>query len=225
MTRSRPDPAPIPPRLWWIGGIVVTVLALLVIFGRTWLAGLHDRAAELNGPALVAALTLLPLIGFPVSVLHALTGARFGWAVGMAIVAASIAVQMTASYAIVRLAPDFFARRFAWLRERLPPGTHRSLTLFTILLPGAPYFAQNYTLAVAGVPFRLFFSYAFPLNVGRSFIGLIFGEWSGNLTPGRMTFIAVYAAGIMLACGLAFRRLRAQLKSRRPAAGGRKQPA
>ena len=52
-------------------------------------------------------------------------------------------------------------------------------------------------------------------HVARSLIGVIFGEWSGDLTPGRAAIFALYAIGITLACGLAFRRLRSQWRSRR----------
>lgn len=205
-----------------MAGLAVAAMAVIWFLGRGWLADLHDRAADFNGAAVVAALTVLPLVGVPVSVMHAITGAKFGWAVGLPLVLASILVQMVASYALVRIAPDFFARRFARLRQRLPATTHRSLTLFTILLPGAPYFAQNYLLAVVGVPFRVFLGYCFPIHAGRSLIGILFGEWSGHLTPARGAVFAAYAVGVTVACGLAFRRLRAQLKNQPPAVGGRK---
>ncbi len=222
MSPPRGENAPIPSRYFWLAGIAVGAAAVLWFFGRPTLAHLYERAGEFNGGLVFLALVVLPLAGFPVSVMHAVTGAKFGWPLGMTLVAVSLALQLVASYAIVRLAPDFFARRFAWLRRRLPPATHRSLTLFTMLLPGAPYFAQNYVLAVVGVPFRIFFGYSFPLNVVRSLIGVIFGEWSGHLTPMRAVVFVVYAVGVTAACGLAFRRLRAQWQSPPGAAGDRK---
>jgi uncharacterized membrane protein YdjX (TVP38/TMEM64 family) len=224
MGNNRGEAARLPRRLLWIGGVLLVAFVLLGLFGRSSLARLHERAGEFNGVLVVLALLVLPLVGFPVSVLHAVTGAKFGWPAGMAIVAVSIAAQMAASYGIVRLAPRFFARHFEWLRRRLPPATHGPLTLFTVLLPGAPYFAQNYVLAVVGVPFRIFFGYAFPLNVSRSLVGVIFGEWSGEMTPARTAIFVAYAAVVTVACGLAFRRLRSRLKNQPPAAGGRKRP-
>lgn len=190
--------------------------------GSQTLEALHAWAGGIDGGLLFAALTALPLLGFPVSVLHAATGAKFGLPLGLLLVGVSIVLQLAASYAIVRLAPEFFARRFDWLRRRLPPATHRSLTLFTMLLPGAPYFAQNYVLAVTGVPFGIFFTYSFPIHFGRSVVGVIFGEWSGDMTPARVALLVLYATTVTIACALAFRRLRAQLRSQRPAAGGRK---
>lgn len=211
---------------------LLSVLAILAVIGAFFyfrdqldLKRLHDHAHDFNAAAVLLALTFLPLLGFPVSVLHAIAGAKFGLGLGMVYVALSIAVQICLSYGIVRLAPNFFARRFDWLRKKLPPTTHRSLTLFTLLLPGAPYFAQNYVLAVTQVPFRIFFGYALPINCARSSIGVIFGEWSGHMTPGRIAVIVVYNVTIMLFCGLAFRRLRAQLQNRPPEENGPTQPA
>lgn len=213
---------PKPSRRVLIIAAVVLVAVLVALRNGLTLSWLHERAEEMNGSLALLALAVLPLVGFPVSVLHAVIGARFGLPLGMALVGASIALQLAATYAIVWAAPEFFARRFEWLRQRLPPATHRPLTLFTLVLPGAPYFAQNYVLAVVGVPFRTFAAYAFPIHFARSLIGVIFGEWSGHMTPVRIGVFVAYAITVTLVCGLAFRRLRAQLRSQPRAADGRK---
>ena len=202
-----------PRRLAIFLAVAVALVAFMVFRDQLNLASLHAHALQMNAATVLFSLFVLPLLGFPVSVMHAITGAKFGLPWGMTFVGLSIAFQLFASYGIVRLWPQFFAERFAWLRKKLPPATHRSLILFTLLLPGAPYFAQNYVLAIARVPFWLFFRFAFPIAFCRSLIGVIFGEWSGHMTPGRIAFFVAYTATIMLICGLAFRRLRAQLQS------------
>ncbi len=209
-------------RVTLIAAAVVVVGLLFWFRDSLDLEKLHAWAEGMNGGLVFLALTVLPLVGFPVSVLHAVAGARFGLPLGMALVALSIALQLVASYGIVRAAPGFFARRFEWLRRRLPPATHRSLTLFTMLLPAVPYFAQNYVLPVVGVPFGIYFVYSLLIHFVRSFSGVIFGEWSGDMTPARMVVFGLYLTGITVACALAFRRLRAQLQSQRPAGNGRK---
>lgn len=215
MAQSSDQAASFSPRSFLVIGGVIVAVALLWFFGRNHLARLHDHAEEFNGAVVILALMTLPLVGVPVSVMHAMTGAKFGLPLGMTLVAVSIAFQVAVSYPIVQLAPGFFKRRFAWLHDRLPKAAHRSLTLFVLLLPGAPYFAQNYVLAGAGVPFRMYFGYAVAIHIARSLIGVIFGEWSGDLTPARATVFVAYAVGITLACGLAFRRLRAQWRNQR----------
>lgn len=200
--------------------VIALGIALLAVVGVVWfrdqldLATLHRWANDLPGPAVFAAVVFLPLLAFPVSVMHAIAGAKFGLPVGVVLVGVSIALQICASYAIVHTFPNFFARRFDWLRRRLPPGTHRSLTLFALLLPGAPYVAQTYVLPVAGVPWRTAIRYSLPINLLRSIVGIVFGEWSKHMTSGRVAVFVVYTACLMLACGWAFRRLRAQLQNR-----------
>jgi uncharacterized membrane protein YdjX (TVP38/TMEM64 family) len=205
-----------------IAAAVVIAALFFWLRGGVSLQSMHAWAESMNGFGVFLALTVLPLFGFPVSVLHAVAGARFGMGLGIALVGVSIALQLIASYAIVCAAPDFFARRFDWLRQKLPPATHRTLTLFTMVLPGAPYFAQNYVLAVVGVPFPVYFLYGFLIHFARSLIGVVFGEWSGDMTPTRIGIFAVYGVLITLVCGLAFRRLRDQLKNPPREAGGPK---
>jgi uncharacterized membrane protein YdjX (TVP38/TMEM64 family) len=215
MARHVDAAAPNPARSLIFMGVIIGAVSLLWFFGRDYLSTLHERAGDFNAAIVILALMMLPLVGVPVTVLHALTGAKFGLPIGLPLVALSIVFQVGVSYLIVQLAPGFFKRRFAWIHDRLPQTAHRSLTLFIMLLPGAPYFAQNYVLAGAGVPFRIYFLYAVTIHIARSLVGLIFGEWSGDLTPGRAAFFACYMIGITLTCGLAFRRLRHQWRSQR----------
>lgn len=206
--------------------LVVAGLVMLSLFYKQIDPGaLHARAERLNGPAVFAAVALLPLVGFPVSVLHAVAGARFGLELAIPLVALALVLQLLASYGLVWLAPNFFAKRLGALRQRLPRAAHRPLTLFTLLLPGAPFFAQNYVLSLVGVPFRTFFLIAFPLHFSRSLIGVLFGDVSNQLTPARIAGFAVYGITVSLACAWSFRRLRARLQDRPPAADGPMPPA
>ena len=211
-----------PARLGLLFGLIVAIVAVIWFRDSIDLKALHAHAQDFNGALVILCLAVLPLVGFPASVLQAITGAKFGFPWGMVIVGASIAFQLVAAYFLVHIAPGFFSRRFKSLRERLPDGSHRTLTLFTMFLPGAPYFAQNYALAIAGVPFRMFFGYCFPIHFTRSVIGVIFGEWSGNFTPTRIAIVVAYNVVITLVCAWAFRRLRRQLRNQPAKAGGRK---
>lgn len=199
--------------------VVAACVALSLFYKQIDPAALRERAERLNGPAVFAAVAVLPLVGFPVSVMHAIAGARFGLKLAIPLVALALVLQLLASYGLVWLAPNFFAKRLAPLRSRLPRTAHRPLTLFTLLLPGAPFFAQNYVLPLVGVPFRTFFVIAFPLHLMRSLIGVLFGEVSDDLTPARIAGFAAYAVTVTLACAWSFRRLRARLQDQPPAAG------
>lgn len=204
-------------------------IALLV--GSAWfyrridMAALHERAQGMNGFSVVAALTLLPMVGFPVSVLHAIAGVRFGVGWGLVWVGVSVVVQMVLSYYLVHLAPGFFAKKFEPLRKRLPVAAHRALTLFVLLVPGVPYFAQNYILPLVGVPLGMYLAWGVPIHFLRSVVGVIFGEMSDELTPWRIAGFALYAVSITAVCGWAFRRLQKEMRYPRSVANDPKPPA
>lgn len=212
-------------RLVYAGGILIALAAVTLFYRQIDVDRLHGLARGWNGGAVFAALTLLPLVGFPVSVLHAVAGVRFGFQLALPLVALSILLQLLLSYGLVRLAPGFFARRLEPLRRRLPHAAHWPLSLFTLLLPGAPFFAQNYVLPLMGVPLRIFLAVALPLHLLRSVVGVTFGEMSDHLTPWRIAGFAAYGLGVTLACGWAFRRLRERLRDRPPGEDGPMRPA
>lgn len=222
MSRSLFAGIPARGRRVLVGGVVVAAIgAWLWARHPDALENLHRTIAGLDAWLVVIALVVLPLVGVPVSVMHAVTGARFGLVLGFFLVAGSILVQLALSRGLVRVAARWrrAARRIESVRRKLPPAAHPTLALFVLLLPGAPFWAQNYTLAVAGVPRRIYFGFSLPFHVARSVIGVVFGGWSANLTPGRCAVVALYAVGITVACSLAFRRLRSRLRDQPPAAG------
>ena len=205
--------------------LAVALAALALLYRDIDIGALHRRAERLDGVAVFIAITILPMLGLPVSVFHAVAGVRFGFPGALGVVALSLLFQLLGSYALVRAAPQFFARRLQPLRERLPRAAHRPLTQFTMLLPGAPFFAQNYVLPLVGVPLSTYLLWAFPLHLSRSVVGILFGEMSDELTAGRAVGFLVYFAVLLLACTWAFRRLRARLQDRSPVASGQTRPA
>lgn len=214
-----------PRRIATIAAIVVGLVALALLYRQIDMPALHRRAEAINGAIIFALMTVLPLVGFPVSVAHAVAGVRFGFGPGMGLMAISIVLQLLASYALVKAMPKLFERRLEPLRRRLPKGAHRSVTLFTMLLPGVPFFAQNYVLPLVGVPLGIYLRWSIPIHIAKSAVGIVFGDMSDNMTPLRIAGFVVYAVGITVACGWAFRRLQKQMQDPRPRAGGRKRRA
>lgn len=184
----------------------------------------HAQAEKLNAAVAFSLLTILPLFGFPVSVLHVTAGIRFGVAWGLPLVALSILLQLLASYGLVHWQQKFFARKFQDLRKEIPPGAHGAVTLFTLLLPGVPYFAKNYVLPLAGVPLRTYLLWCFPIHVARSAIAVIFGDQSDHLTPARIAWLVGYGALVLTASWWAYRQMKAKVADRPTTAGDRKQP-
>ncbi|WP_265592753.1 hypothetical protein [Verrucomicrobium sp. BvORR034] len=207
------------PQQWRLAAILVAALLLLSwIYRQIDVAALHDRAAHINGPVVFILMTVLPLLGFPVSVLHAVAGVRFGLGWGFALVAISILLQLLAAHRIVGLAPNFFARRLNALRRRLPDAAHQPLTIFTMLLPGAPYSAQIYVLPLVGVPLNVYLAWSLPINVARSIVGIAFGEFSDRLSPLTVSLFLLYGVIIMVLSAWSFQRLRKKIAAGRPPA-------
>jgi uncharacterized membrane protein YdjX (TVP38/TMEM64 family) len=204
---------------------VLVIAGIAALYSRIDVHRVHDYFQSWPGWALFLAIVILPLLGFPVTVLHVIAGMRWGPRWGIAIVAIAILLQLFASYALVSLFRRPFERQFAKLRARLPQTAHGPMTLFTLLLPGVPFFAKNYVLPIAGVPLGTYLMWAFPIHTLRSSIAVIFGHESDQLTPWRIAGFAAYAVAITLSFAWAFRRLRAAVGDRPPAANGPMPPA
>jgi uncharacterized membrane protein YdjX (TVP38/TMEM64 family) len=206
--------------------VVVTVAVLLILLNKeVSLEEVRAEAEKLPGWLCFLLLTVLPLVGCPVNVLHVAAGLRFGLWLGLPLVWLSIFIQLIASYALVHWRREFFARHLKWIRKRIPAGSHVAVTVFTMLIPGAPYFAQNYALALIGVPFRIYLGICLPLHAARSSIAVMIGGESHNLTTGKVLLILAYGAAILGASWWALRRLQAKLGDQRRAESDRKQHA
>lgn len=210
-----------------ITGIVAlaAIIALSIFYRQIDLADLHRRAEQLNGFVVYLLIVVLPLVCFPVSAVHAVAGARFGVGLGFLLVASTIILQLVVAYLLVRAAPDFFSRHLEWIRRRLPKAAHTPLTQLTMLLPGAPYWAQLYVLPLVGVPLRTYLLWSLPITVARSIVGILFGDLSGHLTPLRIAGFVIYFAAISAGSWWAFRRLQARIQDPPRAANGRKRAA
>lgn len=208
-------------------GACLIATAALLLYRQIDVGQVHAAAERFNGVAAFALLAVLPLAGFPASVLHVAAGIRFGSGLGLLLVAASIFLQLLASYAIVHLWRHRLAR-WAWvqrLRRRIPRGAHASLCVFAVLLPGAPYSGINYVLPLMGVPFRTYLCCCLPLHTFRATVTVFLGDHSDHLTGARLAWLVGYALLILGASAWMFHRLRSQLGDPPARAGGRKQLA
>lgn len=216
-------------RLPWLRHLLVVLgligVGLFFLYREVDMHTLQARAMEWNAGLVFALLALLPLVGFPVNVLHVTAGLRFGFALGMTLVALSILFQLLASYAIVHVWHDAFARHLAEVRKRIPRAAHGTVCLFTLLLPGVPYFIQNYTLVLIGVPFRVYISRCLPLHILRAVLTVGLGQQAGKFTRGGLAVLGAYWVLVLCASWWAYRRLRRQLADQPAAASGRMQPA
>jgi uncharacterized membrane protein YdjX (TVP38/TMEM64 family) len=211
------------------GRIVIGLLVLggagALLYSQIDVHELHRSAARLPAGVAFALLAILPLIGFPASLLHVAAGIRFGAPLGLLLVSLSIALQLLASFAIVRIWRHRFerARWVKKVRKRIPEGAHASICVFTVLLPGAPYTGINYVLPLIGVPLRTFMLCCLPIHTLRSTVTVIFGDQSDSLTPARLAGLVAYAVTILGVSWWMYRRVRRQFEGR-PAAASDPKP-
>jgi uncharacterized membrane protein YdjX (TVP38/TMEM64 family) len=226
-SRRRPKPIDLRALPWRRAVAVLAGLALVfaLLFRQLDMAAVHEAADRLPGWLAFALLTVLPLLALPASILHIAAGIRFGAPLGMALVSLSILIQLLASYALAQRFRGHLSRWLAPLRERIPHGTHASICVVTVLLPGAPYAAVNYVLPLLGVPLRTYLVCCLPLHILRATVTVTFGDHSDRLTPTRLVVLAGYALLIAAASLVTYRRMRLKLEGPRPVADGRKQPA
>ena len=84
----RLGPLAFTPRRLVVWSLCLAGFVVLSIFwGRLDPDTLHARAQALPAWAVIAAISLLPLVGLPVSLLHLVAGVRFGFWAGMLVVA------------------------------------------------------------------------------------------------------------------------------------------
>lgn len=193
-------------KLPWKQLVIVAVVGLLLaaaMAGVVDLPALHRRAESLPGWLLVLLLCVLPLVGVPATLLDVVAGARFGTVWGLVWTAVAIAVNLLGTWWITHSflhdrVHAFFDRR-GYPLPRVTHGDAFAVALFVSLLPGVPFTAKNYLLALAGIRFSIYFWVSWPVNLVHGSIGILFGDFTDNLTPGRIAFLGVYALVLFLA--------------------------
>lgn len=189
------------------GGLLVI---LLLVGAGAYLLRQHgsglDREAILAygmslSPALViAAFFLLPLVGFPVSVLLVLLGLRFGIGWGMFIVAVGMLFHHLVVYGVARSwLRERMKRRLAAFGHRIPPIQERHRLWFTALfasIHGPPYTAKLYLLALTDLPFRYYCGIGLPIYIGFSLLPV--GAGTAVMDLDAMTLSAIVLATVAL---------------------------
>ena len=194
--------------------IVLVSLALL-----TWLIVAHQD--ELSKKAIiefgrevpttwfVLGFLVLPLLGFPVSILLVLAGIHFGFPGGMAASAVAVCFHNFAAY---RLTHGLFRTRVRGFLERagyaIPPIDADRRVRFTILfaaIHGPPYTAKLYLLALTDIPFRIYFWAGAPVYVFFCAIPVAVGSAATSLHL-EWIYVVVGAIAIVTLAGYWLRR-------------------
>jgi uncharacterized membrane protein YdjX (TVP38/TMEM64 family) len=171
-------------KAWLLVGLVVltlvaAIVALLVFTRFDW-AALMDAINGLQAAPLIAAMALLPLIGFPILPVYLIAGVRFGpWGGGIVVTFAT-AAHLIGTYVIARTVLRrpllrVLAKWHTHLPE-IPPDEEAALAVIAALVPGLPYVVRNYILALAGLRLRVYFWICVPIYVARSYVSILLGD-------------------------------------------------
>ncbi len=199
------------------GRLAKFVLGLIIFGTLTWFwqqVGLEEmlrRARALPAVGVIVTISVLPLLGFPVSWLHLIAGVRFGFGLGLAVVIFSGLCHHFLGWLLVKILPArFFARLEPW-REKLAGAGHRDSTLLCGLLPGMPYSVQLYLLPAIGVPLGMLLGLGVVLHTLRAVVTILLGNYGEDLTPGRIAILTGYYLTLLIVSAFTLRRLKKSL--------------
>jgi hypothetical protein len=192
-----------------LGAVVVLAIGVpAILWGDAWQAWIES----LPEAPFLTALAVLPVVGFPISVLHVATGARFGLATGLLAVAATTAVHLAGAWLFAhRLERPvrWCLRRLGWRRlQPVPVGAAWPFTVWIAVLPGVSYAVKNVVPPLGGVPGPVFFGTAFPLHVARSCVGLALGRMAVEPSWPFAAAVVVYLAALLWLTRWLLRRFR-----------------
>ena len=229
-----PSSGPRPPRgrrhlvlasiLACVGGIAALVVVFLY---RTELAQLWADATgalrTLPWYLFMLAMILLPLAGFPNSVLMIAASGAYGVTSSLLMAVPALLINQTAGYFISRhLGRPTLDRILARTRLRglnLDTGSPWTTTLLIRIVPGMPYAVQNYLPGIMGVPFRIFLPASFPPAYAYATLFILMGNEVTNLLDGRIgkgiTWILLMAV-VLSAARVVARRIQANRKPQPP---------
>ena len=193
-----------------IPGLLVLAAAWFIHANRENLSRESIMAYGESLPAswLIVAFAILPMLGFPISILLVLLGVRFGFTQGMVICALGLAAHHITGYFAVhgalrnRIHEKLKAHGYEL--PRLGGKNPAWLTLLFAAIHGPPYTLKVYLPALTEIPFRIYFWVGVPVHLAFSAIAIAADESSlfihePPVAPGRR---ALGGAGPLCAHGV-----------------------
>ncbi|MBC8039930.1 MAG: VTT domain-containing protein [Opitutaceae bacterium] len=186
------------------------MVVLLAVLGLAWTmwgnelrtgVGLVMDTLRNAGPVwFFGAMAVLPLVGFPLAPFTFAAGPVFGPQMGVApvIVCAvgAVTVNVALSYWIsAKALRPLMIRVMTWLGRTLPEvpaDSAAKLTFFVRVIPGTPFFVQNYLLGLARVPFGIYLAVSVAVTTAMIVVAILAGD---ALVRGDKTMLAIAGAG------------------------------
>ncbi len=181
---------------WGIAAIFalgMAAFALVLLYTDLSWAGVTEWIHNVNPMAALPLMAVLPIVGFPISVVYLFAGARFGPLGGGVVVAAITAVHLVGTYLIAKsflraALQRVIERRHLHLPE-IPEDEQAAICVIASLVPGLPYFVRNYLLALAGVRLKYFMLVCLPIYVARSYVTILLGDMGAEPSRERIVIL------------------------------------
>lgn len=184
-------------RRHWVGLaaalVAVGVLVAVVLSQHFDWSAVNRAIAGFNSGIVILLMALLPLVGFPISLVYLMAGARFGPWLGIPVVALVTAVHLLGTYwitrSLLRGPLERFLARHDYRLPHVPEGEYGGVCLLAALVPGPPYFARNYLLALTDIPFRVYFWVCLTVYVVRSVVAIMIGDLASDPDTGQLLLL------------------------------------
>lgn len=162
----------------FVGLFLLWGLSLLV--RGTPVHELIETVHDLGPIPFFLAMTILPLIGFPVTPFYFLAGATFGVGLGLILTAISQAINLSLAYWLSRRylhdVLEKLIRRTNYTIPEVTPKHHVNFTLLVRITPGPPHFLKSFILGLARVPFGIYFLISWTTTMGFAVGVIVFGD-------------------------------------------------
>lgn len=207
---------------------ILSAITLAIVGVAAWLlarhfgismAAIHEEIASWPVFLIIIAMLVFPIFGFSIAIVYVVAGARFGSGIGLLWVTVAIATHLLVAWWITK---SFLRERvIRWLEKRkhklpeVPKGEDISLALLAALIPGIPYAARNYLLALSGIHFTAYFWVCLPIYALRASIGIFIGDLSKNFSKPAVIFLACFITAKLVICAWLVMRIRRKLKLQR----------
>ena len=154
----------------------------------------RDWIEHVNSGWFFVLMAVLPILGFPLSVLQIVAGVKFGFWTGMSLTAAAMSVHLLGAHWV---ASSFLKHPVSSLlsrtRFRLPQVRNNEQSVLGFLVPLLPgsYTVKNYLMVLGGVSLKTLLCVCLPVYAVRASSGIFLGGVSGNLTPWLIALLIV----------------------------------
>lgn len=174
--------------------LVICCIAACLVVGY-FLAGSPDlrdlfqyiKNPQIHPAALLFAFFILPLFGFPVSILLVLLGLRFGSLMGILSMFLIMPLHLLVSFSVARSVFGEWIKKIAGEKRlhRLQVPEHRQLEFSFVFMavPGLSYAMKNYLLPLSGVKFRYYFFLGWLMQAVMGIPFVILGKAPTNWNP------------------------------------------